>query len=406
VIQFENHSFDNVLGDLCAVDARCDGATTGQLHDGSTIALGQAADIVVGVDHSHPSQRVAINRGGMNGFDLIGGCGAYVDYQCYTQYAPDQIPNLALLSRQFVISDRTFQNSLDATWVSHLQLVTADADGFRGDNPYLPPGNLAGPGWGCDSNDDALWHASVTDPYVGVPSCVPAPDGSGPYRATSVSWEPTIMDRMDQAGLGYLLYVPGVADPGYARSICPTFANCLYGPQQAHMVPDEQFVTDAAAGTLPAVSILMPDAPNSQHNQQSMLLGDNWLADQVNAVMNGPDWGSSAIFITQDDCGCFYDHVAPPPGLGIRTPMTIVSPYAIAGSTDSNEASYSSILAFVEHTFGLAPLSIQDAGAYDYSQSFDYGQRPLGPVRLVHHRVPKWELEWLSKQPFDASDPT
>src|SRR5207253_3001987 len=159
-----------------------------------------------------------------------------------------------------------------------------------------------------------------------------APDGSGPYRPTSASWEPTIMDRMDQAGLAYLLYVPGVADPGYARSICPTFADCLYGPQQAHMVPDDQFVTDAEAGTLPAVSILMPDAPYSQHNRQSMLLGDTWLADQVNAVINGPDWATSAIFVTQDDCGCFYDHVPPPPGLGIRTPMTIVSPSAVAGS--------------------------------------------------------------------------
>src|SRR6185503_19546959 len=107
-------------------------------------------------------------------------------------------------------------------------------------------------------------------------------------------------------------------------------------------------------------------------------------------VMNGPDWDTTTIFITYDDCGCFYDHVVPPPDLGIRVPMVIVSPYAKPGTTDSTTASFSSMLAYMEHTFGLAPLSPADANAYDYANSFDYGQQPLQPIPLSRHPVPDW----------------
>ena len=69
------------------------------------------------------------------------------------------------------------------------------------------------------------------------------------------------------------------------------------------------FVPDAPPGKLPDLSIVIPDPPDSQHNCDSLMKGDNWIATIVNAVMNGPDWDSTAIFITYDDCGCFYDPV-------------------------------------------------------------------------------------------------
>ena len=84
-----------------------------------------------------------------------------------------------------------------------------------------------------------------------------------------------------------------------------------------------------------------------------MAQGDNWIGSIVNAIEQGPQWTSTAIFITWDDCGCFYDHVPPPPGLGIRVPMLLVSPYAKAGYTDSAAASFASILAYTEHAFTL-----------------------------------------------------
>jgi phospholipase C len=115
--------------------------------------------------------------------------------------------------------------------------------------------------------------------------------------------------------------------------------------------------------------------------------------------MSGPDWSSTAIYITWDDCGCFYDHFPPPAGNGIRVPMVIVSPYARPGYTDSNVASFASIQAFVEHIFGLAPMSTQDAIAYDYMDSFDFRQQPLSPIALRQHPLPAWLGKWKRLHP-------
>jgi phospholipase C len=129
----------------------------------------------------------------------------------------------------------------------------------------------------------------------------------------------------------------------------------------------------------------------------------------VSAIENGPDWASTAIFITYDDCGCFYDHVAPPVNpdgtqQGPRVPMVIVSPYAKAGFTDSTSATFASILAFTEHTFGLAPLTANDAGAYDYADSFDYDQTPLAGVRLTSHPLPSSSITYLKAHENEPDD--
>jgi phospholipase C len=134
---------------------------------------------------------------------------------------------------------------------------------------------------------------------------------------------------------------------------------------------------------------------NSQHNQDLMDVGDNWLGRVISAIQAGPDWASTAVFITYDDCGCFYDHVPPPKGLGIRVPMVIISPYAKQGFTDSNVASFSSMLAFTEHVFGLAPLSARDASAYDFSDSFDFDQAHTAPTKLSRHRLSEAERRYL-----------
>jgi hypothetical protein len=73
IIDMENHTFDNVLGKLCASTGRCDGATTGKIKDGSIIALGAATDIVPVVQHEPVAQRTAIDGGLMDGFSLISG---------------------------------------------------------------------------------------------------------------------------------------------------------------------------------------------------------------------------------------------------------------------------------------------------------------------------------------------
>src|SRR5207244_13025247 len=113
-----------------------------------------------------------------------------------------------------------------------------------------------------------------------------------------------------------------------------TFYECLGSTQRANLVPASNVITDAANGTLPAYSVVTPTSEISQHPPQSMAVGDNWIGQVVSAIQNGPNWSSTVVFITYDDCGCYYDHVNPlqyAANWGVRVPMVIVSPYAKPG---------------------------------------------------------------------------
>ena len=410
ILYQENHSFDNVLGAFCLSHqpSRCDGASTGLLPNGQQISLGRATDIVASVAHNSKAQITAMDGGKMDGFGNVNGCTKLDNYRCYTQYQPSQIPNLSALAENFAVSDRTFEMEAIPSFGAHLELAAATLDNFTGDNPKGGGGQKpSGPGWGCDSQLDANWVDPNNHKLSLVPSCVPDQNGKGPYRHSPVRYVPTIMDRLDAAGLSWNFYAgDGTKGPnsGYSWQICPTFYECLNSTQHTHVVPEDRVLQDAANGTLPNFSIVLPNSATgetSQHNNQSMAFGDNYIGQVVSAIENGPDWGSTAIFITYDDCGCFYDHVPPPAGDGIRVPMVIVSPFAKPGFTDSNNATFASMLAFTEHNFGLSPLTSADASAYDYADSFNFTQAPRGPVHMVRSKVPAWELRWIAKQPPD-----
>ena len=199
---------------------------------------------------------------------------------------------------------------------------------------------------------------------------------------------------------------PGKRGGGYGWSICPTFYECLSTKQHQDVRRPQDFARDAAKGKLANVSFLIPFYDQSQHNGYSLIKGDNWIAKNVEAVMQGPDWSSTAIFITYDDCGCFYDPVPPPAGQGVRVPMVIVSPYAKPGFVDHTDASFASILAFVEHLWGIPPLGPSDADAYDYAGAFNFAQAPLPAVALPQHRVPASSLASIARHPPPDDDPT
>ena len=410
VLYQENHSFDNVLGAWCTQTGRClgmPGSVT--LSGGAVVTPKQAADTVPSMGHSVADQTAAINNDKMDGWAGVSGCGA-PSYTCVSYYTPAQVPNITALAGKFVVGDRTFSMADSPSFGGHLYAVASTLDGFNGNNPHPHTGVTAGPGWGCDSNLDEAWAPSLGATVQQVPSCVPDPSLNpttypfgGAYRATPVAYVPTIMDRLDSAGLPWRLYTSGVTTGGgagsggqYSWAVCPSFAECLDTGQRSDMVPVTNFVTDAKNGTLPSFSIVLPQGsgtgPTSQHNGTSMAVGDNWIGQVASALEQGPEWGSTALFITWDDCGCFYDQVAPGVNAdgtpqGIRTPLVIVSPYAKAGYTDSSQASFASILAFTEQTFGLPALSLNDAGAYAFSNSFDYSQAPLPAIPMVQQPV-------------------
>jgi phospholipase C len=397
VILQENHSFDNVLGRLCIEDHReCDAASVGKAKKGVEVPLEKATDEVPPVSHEQSSQLKAIDKGKMDGWEKVNGCQAN---QCYVQYYPSQIPSLAALARGGAISDRFFSRDIVPSWGGHLDFFAQTLDGFIGNNPQHKKGAPPeGPGWGCDSNLDARWLApGMTGKGVLEPSCIPDKNGSGPYRKSPVPYVPTVADRIEEAGRTWGIY--GAVNPNeknqksaYKWAICPTFAECLNGPQKEDMHEAPQLLSDAREGRLPSFSILTPTSgvtgPTSQHNGTSMIVGDNFIGEEVSAIENGPDGATTTIFIYYDDCGCFYDHVAPPAGLGIRLPLVIVSPYAREGFTDHNVATNSSILAYMESVLHVAPVDEQDANAYDFSESFDYEQAPTPPFAFRAAHVP------------------
>lgn len=406
VIFQENRSFDEVLGMFCQNHpGRCDGYVGPvRLADGSIVPMTQSPDIVTpDPPHNVATQRTVIHGGKMDGWSSVPGCVANGVNICLTYYTEAQVPALTTLANQYVVSDRTFSLNDSPSWGGHMAVAAATQANFTGAIPTPAPGVTAYPGWGCDSNKIAPWIDPATKTKSMQPSCIPAPPGmldpvkypyNGAFRQTSVQNVRTIFDNLDAQNLPWKLYGSVVG-----WTICPTFAECQYGPQRKNLVPPSNIFSDAQNGRLPAYSILLPTGPNGtgQHPPSSMLVGDNWIAQEVNAIQASPDWPTTAIFITYDDCGCFYDHVPPPAKnpdgtlQGLREPMVIVSPYAKFGFTDSQPATFASILHFAEEALGLPTLGVNDAQAYDYANSFDFTKPPGAP------RV------WLRQQPVSAA---
>jgi phospholipase C len=427
IIDAENHSFDNILGFWCdANPGRCPAGgmpSSVTLSDGAVVTPATDPDKVPSVKHNVASQLAAIDGGKMDGWQNISGCDASTGYQCVSGYQPSQVPNLTRLASSFAIADDVFSMADAPSWGGHIYAVSATLDHFLGNNPFAKqgtsPGISSGAGWGCDSGLYATW-ISPTGTRRGVPSCIPDhslntakyPYG-GAFQQTPVANVPTIMDRLGPAGLSWKIYGGTSGQKGYVWSICPTFAECLDTSQDSNLVTSPGFQGDAAAGALPSFSVVTPGGStfvDSGHNSMSMTACDNWIGSLVQSVENGPDWSSTAIFITFDDFGGFYDQVPPPVNPdgtqeGPRLPLIIVSPYAKPGFTDNTQASFAGILKYTEDNFGLTALTANDASAYDFGDAFNYSQAPLKPVQMTTRTLPRWARRMkISKA--EADDPT
>jgi phospholipase C len=130
---------------------------------------------------------------------------------------------------------------------------------------------------------------------------------------------------------------PGIWNP------LPWFSTVHQDHQLGNIVPMHDFFADARAGTLPEVSWLTPSNRVSEHPPALVTRGQAYVTSAINAIMSGPDWNSTAIFLAWDDWGGFYDHVVPPKvdgmGLGLRVPALVISPYARRGFIDHGVAS-------------------------------------------------------------------
>jgi phospholipase C len=426
IVLQENQSFDHLLGPFCrdvaegaivrrGLDMTCDGADTGVTTTGGTVPLVSATDYIPTSSHSVAQQAANIDAGKMDGFSADPTCIPLTT--CYSAYTPiggpcsvgTCIPNEVALAKTYAVSDRTFELTTSPSWASHYEFATASLDGFLGDIPsnragYPEPVSF-GSGWGCDSGLSSAWGPTPVE----VPSCIPNASGSlGPnwtgYTGQKAPYVPTIFDRLDAAGLSWKIYGggggangTGLGSNGWGWTICPTFAECLYSSQKANLVPATNLFTDAAAGNLPAFSIVTPTFVNSQHNNAMMSEGDNWIGEVISSLQSSSDWSSTAVLVTWDDCGCFYDHANPlqyNSTWGIREPALIVSPYAKPGYTDSTPTAFAGFVAFAEHTFGLTPLNSADSSAYAYAKSFCFNPKTegctkvgVGKVQMIKQKV-------------------
>ena len=155
------------------------------------------------------------------------------------------------------------------------------------------------------------------------------------------------------------------------------------------IIPQSQVLTDIANGQLAQVSWIIPDGKSSDHALLNDGSGPAWVASIVNAIGNSAYWANTAIIITWDDWGGWYDHVPPfkviNDGLswgsgyvyGFRVPLIVVSPYAKAAYISHVTHDFGSILKFIETTFTLPSLGYADVAADDLSDCFNLTQSPL-----------------------------
>jgi hypothetical protein len=464
-IDEENHSFNDLLGKYCVEQADgliqrdgpndgCIGATEATLHDGSQYALTREPDFGVYINHGTGSQQLAIDGGAMDGFDLVRQCkkGSKVRYACLVQFDPldgtcgqtghaDCLPNIDNYVGRFALSDHTFEFRATPSWAGHMIMADATLEHFTGRNPLGGDSTGSGGpiGWGCDSQKYAEWNQNGD--IVSIPPCIPDANGDihpwyaeHGYAGPLADHVPTIFDRMQEAAVSWKIYGGSnpTGDPtkptngGYGWTICPDFWSCVGDPvQHAKLVKATTIFQDLKAGALPQVSFVTPKGGDSAHPPQSASLGDAWVGRVVKSIMHSSAWSSTAIFITYDDCGCFYDPVNPlqyNENWGVRVPMVIVSPYAKAGYTDTTPATFISVMAYIEHTFGLTPLNPcagetsflknctddvvdWDGGStYDYSNAFDYGQAPLRELPLIRTGLPPGERAWLRAHRTEGTD--
>jgi len=355
----ENHTFDNYFGAFPGAE----GATSGLLSSGQSIPLSRMPDedYAGSLCNGWDCALLAMDRGKMDQFDLIGS-----DWSAFTQATEDEIPNLWAYARYFTLADHYFTSVHGPTLPNHLFSIAAQSGGAI-DNAGNP-----GPGAACDGNS----YGTVT-----------VIDANGNRSQQPPCFDfPTLPDSLTKAGISWKYYAEG----GGSLALISHIYNS--SSWQLDIASSDKFLTDARAGHLPEMSWLLPPGPDSEHPPASMCAGENWTVNVLNAVMQGPDWNSTAVFVTWDDFGGFYDHVPPPQvdqfGLGPRVPLLIISPYAKPGYVSHTVYDHTSVLRFVEKRYGLPALTTRDALADAMLDSFDFTQPPRLPLLLSTRACP------------------
>jgi phospholipase C len=267
------------------------------------------------------------------------------------------------MAKQYVLADKMFASNLDGSFIAHQYIVAA----FASRAVDSPAG-----AWGCGgTKGDVIPTLTAKRTY-----------GSQIFPCFT---NPTIASESDAAGVTWRFYTGPVSGDGGLWNAYQADKAIYSGPDWKNDVitPPSQFLTDIAAGTLENVTWITPTFENSDHPGVNSSTGPAWVASIVNAVGTSKFWDSSAIFIMWDDWGGWFDPVKPVfedyDGLGFRVPLIMIAPYARQGSVTEVQYETSSVVRFMEDTFGLAPMAASDTRANDPaldSTAFDFTQQP------------------------------
>jgi phospholipase C len=371
IIDKENHSFDNMFGRFPGAD----GATSARVSTGKAVPLTHTPDkTLLDVGHAGAAAVLAVNNGRMDQFDLLPGALQNGKDIADSQYFESDIPNYWKYARAYTLDDHFFATIIGPSFPNHLVTV-AGTSGNTVDNPR---GQYAH-AWGCDGGTQSVVN--------GI-----RPDGTRFLTRPCFDFV-TLPDRFQLAHVTWKYYAPRQFASGYVWSALDAIRHIRYSSLWKTNVPsDTTFVKDVAEGRLPQVSWIVTNARESDHPPASICLGENWTVRVINAVMKSSYWKDTAIFLTWDDFGGFYDHVAPPKldyiSFGPRVPTIVISPFARQHHVDHTQYDFNSMLRFIEDDFRLKSLAAGDKSAESILPSFDFHAQPAAPLVLKTRKCP------------------
>jgi len=365
----ENRTFDDLFGTFPGAN----GVSFGMDH-GTRRPLIRGTDgrLPTDIPHCYECSIQAWDHGKMDGFDQ-----PPTGNLAYSQLHRSQLPNYWLWAQRNVLFDDFFASAWGPSFPNHLYTIAAQSGGAR-DNPRRPPKSMSNT-FGCDA--PPLQKVAVYDSEGNVVLVPPCFD----FRTEG--------DLLNGAHIPWAYYAATERQRGYIWSAYSAIDRYRNDPAQwaRYIRPVDSLLGDIAANKLPPVTWVTPRFELSDHPDYSFCHGENWSTQVVDAIMRSKMWKDTAIFITWDDYGGFYDHVPPPDidrmGFGFRVPLLMISPYAIDGKVSHEEGEFSSVLRLIEDNWNLRPfLTNRDRRATPMLSAFDFSQPPRPPDALPLRR--------------------
>ena len=413
VIQQENRSFDTYFGTFPGADGIPASACVPDPHTNTCVKpYVDHSDVNGGGPHSQNNATADIDGGKMDGFvgqALSGkkGCADPTNPACTNSATPDvmgyhtqsDIPNYWTYAQDFVLQDRMFEPNASWSLPEHLFMVSEwSAHCTQHDNPSSCVNALQSPGTPPNGKRKTTGKGPI---YAWT-------DLTYLLHKNNVSWgyyvvSGTEPDCENDAAVSCAPVKQNAQTPGIWNPL-PYFDTVKADGQEGNIQSVDGFYSAATKGTLPAVSWVVPSGAVSEHPPAAVSSGQAYVTSLINAVMHSPEWNSTAIFLTWDDWGGFYDHVTPPTvdenGYGLRVPAIVISPYAKQGYIDHQTLSFDAYDKFIEDDFlGGQRIDPHTDGRPDprpdvrenvsilgnLTNDFDFTQNPRPPVVLPVH---------------------